>query len=45
MTGNLAARVGPMDSAKAAGLITLGALAVLALLRKGFHGVRIGIGD
>jgi hypothetical protein len=45
MNTALAARVGPMDSAKAAGLITIGALVVLALMRKGFHGVRIGVGD
>lgn len=38
-------KLGGMDAAKAAGLLTLGALGVLALMRKGFHGVRIGIGD
>lgn len=38
-------KLGGMDAAKAAGLITIGALAVLALMRRGFHGVRIGIGD
>lgn len=38
-------RVGPMDSAKAAGLLVLGALVVLGLMRKGFHGVSVGIGN
>lgn len=41
----LSERVGPMDSAKAAGLLVLGALGVLALMRKGFHGVSVGLGD
>lgn len=36
---------GGMDSAKAAGLIAIGAVVVLALLRRGFAGVRVGIGD
>lgn len=34
-----------LDSAKTAGLIVFGAVAVLALLRKGFGGIRVGIGD
>ena len=38
-------KLGGMDAAKAAGVITLGAVALLALMRKGFHGVRIGLGD
>lgn len=38
-------RLGGMDSAKAAGLLVVGALGVLALLRKGFGDVRIHIGD
>lgn len=33
------------DSAKTAGLIVVGALGVLVLLRKGFAGVRIHVGD
>lgn len=36
---------GGLDSAKTAGLLVIGAVGVLALLRKGFAGVRIGIGD
>lgn len=34
-----------MGSDRAAGALALGALAVLVLLRKGFGGVRIAIGD
>lgn len=34
-----------MDTAKVAGLITIGAVVVLALTRKAFGGVRIGLGD
>ena len=33
-----------MDSAKAAGLITIGALVVLVLLHKGFNGAHITVG-
>lgn len=34
-----------IDSAKAAGLLVIGAVVVLAALRKGFGDVRISIGD
>lgn len=34
-----------MDSAKAAGLLVIGSVLVLAALRKGFGNVRISIGD
>jgi len=37
--------LGAMDSAKAAGLVVIGAVAVLALLRKGFSGVSVHVGD
>lgn len=33
-----------MDVAKMAGLITLSALAVLILMRKGFHGAKLTVG-
>lgn len=36
---------GGLDSAKVAGLLVVGSLVVLALTRKAFGGVRIGIGD
>lgn len=36
---------GGLDSAKVAGLLVIGAVCVLAGLRKGFAGVRIGLGD
>ena len=38
-------KVGGFDAAKAAGLITIGAVVVLAVMRRGFAGVRVGIGD
>lgn len=41
----VAALGGGMDSAKAAGLLVIGAVIVLAVLRRGFGGVSIGIGD
>lgn len=34
-----------LDTPKMAGLMVLGALALLALLRKGFAPIRVGIGD
>lgn len=34
-----------MDSAKVAGLLVVGAVVVLALTRKAFGGVRVGLGD
>lgn len=34
-----------MDSAKAAGLMVLGAIVVLGVTRKAFGGVRIALGD
>lgn len=37
--------IGGMDSAKVAGLLVIGSLGVLALLRKGFGGIRIHVGD
>lgn len=33
------------DTARTAGLLVIGSLAVLVLLRKGFAGVRISVGD
>lgn len=38
-------RLGGMDSAKAAGLLTIGAVLVLGCLRKGFKGVSVHVGD
>lgn len=35
---------GGIDSPKAAGIITIGALVALVLLRKGFHGARVTVG-
>jgi hypothetical protein len=35
-------KLGGMDAAKAAGLIVIGALVVLALMRKGFPSVHLG---
>lgn len=43
--GALTDKVGGLDAPKAAGIITIGAVLVLALLRKGFHGVSVGLGD
>lgn len=34
-----------MDTAKTAGAIVIGAVLVLALTRKAFGGVRVGLGD
>lgn len=34
-----------LDTAKTAGLIVVGAVVVLALTRKAFGGVRVGLGD
>lgn len=34
-----------MDAARWAGVLTLGALAVLVMLRKGFAGVSVRLGD
>lgn len=34
-----------LDTPKVAGLIVVGAVLVLAGLRKGFGGIRVGIGD
>lgn len=34
-----------MDTAKVAGLIVVGAVLTLAALRKGFGGIRVGLGD
>ena len=42
---NLRALAGQLDSAKVAGLLALGALAALVVLRKGFAGVTVKIGD
>jgi len=36
---------GGLDSAKVAGLMVLGAVAVLAISRRAFGGVRVGLGD
>lgn len=38
-------RMQRMDTAKAAGVLALGALAVLALLRTGFGGIAVRLGD
>lgn len=37
--------LGGMDTAKASGLLVLGAIVVLAVTRKAFGGVRVGLGD
>lgn len=37
--------LGGMDAAKAAGLLTLAALGLLVVLRKGFSGVTLHVGD
>lgn len=37
--------LGTMDTAKVAGLMVLGALGLLAVMRKSFGGVNIRIGD
>lgn len=42
---NVTDKLGGFDAAKAAGLITIGAVVVLALVRRGFASVRVGIGD
>lgn len=34
-----------LDSAKMAGLLVIGSVIVLALTRKAFGGVRVGLGD
>lgn len=34
-----------MDAARWSGVLVLGALGVLVLLRKGFKGISVGIGD
>ena len=39
------AALGGMDSAKAAGLFVIGSVIVLGLLRRGFSGVAIHLGD
>jgi hypothetical protein len=36
---------GGLDSAKTAGVLVIGAVCLLAAIRKGFGSVRIGIGD
>jgi len=36
---------GGLDTAKTAGLLVIGAIGVLALLRKGFGGVNISVGS
>lgn len=36
---------GKLDTDKAAGLLVVGAVLVLALTRKAFGGVRVGLGD
>lgn len=38
-------KLGGIDSAKVAGALVLGSIVVLALTRKAFGGVRIGLGD
>lgn len=42
---NLGNLPGGMDSAKAAGLLVVGAVVVLALTRRAFGGVKINLGD
>lgn len=38
-------QTGVMDASRWAGLLTLGALGVLILLRRGFSGVSVRLGD